>query len=54
MALSALRTAAVADRIAAVLTDEASPAGVTSVRGEYGQAVGAWECHELSSQNRGR
>ena len=50
----ALRAAAAADRIAAVLTDEAIPAGVVSVRGEYGNAVGARECHELSSQNRGR
>ena len=50
----AISVAAVAGRIAAVLTDEAIPAGVTSVRGEEGNAVGAWECHELSSQNRGR
>jgi hypothetical protein len=31
---SAINVAAVAGRIAAVLTDEAIPAGVTSVRGE--------------------
>ena len=51
---SAIRAAAAVDRIADVLADEAIPAGVTSVRGEYGNAVGARECHELSSRNRGR
>jgi hypothetical protein len=51
---SAISVAAVVGRIAAMLTDEAIPAGVASVRGEYGNAVGAWACHELSSQNRGR
>lgn len=50
----ALRVTAVVGRIAAVLTDEAIPAGATSVRGEYGNTVGAWESHELSFQNRGR
>ena len=50
----AIRVAAAVDQVTAVLTDEAIPAGVTSVRGEYGHAVGAWESHELSSQNRGR
>ncbi len=54
MASSARRVAAAVERVAAALTDEAIPAGVTSVRGEYGHAVGAWACHELSSQNCGR
>jgi len=54
MASRALCVAAAVDRVAAVLTDEAIPAGVVSVRGECGNAVGAWTCHELSFQNRGR
>jgi hypothetical protein len=54
MAAGALRAAAAVDRVAAVLRDEAVPAGVASVRGEYGHAVGARKCHELSLQNRGR
>jgi hypothetical protein len=54
MASSMLRFAAVVDRIAAVLRDEAVPAGVASVRGEYGKAVRPRECHELSFQNCGR
>jgi hypothetical protein len=54
MASRALRAAAAVGRVAAVLTDEAIPAGVVSVRGEYGNAIGARECHELSSQNRSR
>ena len=36
------------------LADGAIPAGAKSARGEYGDAVGARKCHELSSQNRDR
>jgi hypothetical protein len=54
MASSVLRAAAAVDRVAAVLRDEAVPAGAASVRGECGNAVGARKCHELSFQNRGR
>jgi hypothetical protein len=54
MASSALCAAAAGDRVAAVPRDEAVPAGVASVRGESGNAVGARKCHELSFQNRGR
>ena len=54
MASNAICVAVVADRIAAMLTDEAIPAGVASVRGEYGNAVGPLECHELSFQSCGR
>lgn len=53
VASSAIRAAAAANRMAAVLTDEAIPTGVAGVRGEYGNAVER-EGHELSSQNRGR